>query len=219
MTGEQATEGPERPLLAVASQEERGIEASPCLAPCRRRRPAIQNQPKRPSARSQFPPAPVEPGSSVDRPGLGGRYRGFDGGRFLGEGVRSECLRALSAGDPGEVGAGPFGPADLPGSGRRRVRPRVPQRAAVRGQAAKDQSSAVSPHGVRGGRGGPGRFRHGGMDRVARRQAAAVARLSHRAFATAARATARRSIARRPKTSFAASRTPSGISAACPRCW
>ena len=46
----------------------------------------------------------------------------------------------------------------------------------------RDQPSALSPHGMRDGRGGPGRFRQRSLDRVAGWQEAAVARLSHRAF-------------------------------------
>ena len=221
MTAEQAAAGPEGPLLAdgfPGGEGDRGGRSSSC----RRRRPVIQNQPKRPrlraktsqrpSARSRFGPSIA----GIPRTGRGERHLG--GGDFLGEGVWSECLRALSAGDPGEVGAGPLGPADLPGSGRRRVRPRVPQRAAVRGQAAGTS---------------PCRFAAWSAPRARRPRsisapepgsscptASGGGRTSFASCCpTAARATARRSIARRPRTSFAAWRMPSGISAACPRSW
>ena len=46
MMTEEAAEGPESPLSALASHEERGIEASASLPSLRRRRPRIQNQPK-----------------------------------------------------------------------------------------------------------------------------------------------------------------------------
>ena len=66
----------------------------------------------------------------------------------------SECLRALSSGDPEEAGAGSLGPANLSRFAWRRVRPRVPQRAALRAQTAADELPAVPSHGVRCGRRG-----------------------------------------------------------------
>ena len=100
----------------------------------------------------------------------------------VGDGGSVQRMRTVPGGDRRGLGAGPVGPADLPGPGRRaRLHRQLLQRPPVRPSVGPAVGVAGPPDGVRGRRRGAGGLRPRGADRHARRPAAADARLPGRA--------------------------------------
>ena len=210
---ERASSGP------LSEEEERIAGPAGSSAPRQQaRRQTIQNRPKRPSGRRRFRGV-----HRSGRSGLPDRWLAtgvFGGGRFPGEGVRSQCLRALSAGDPGEVGAGAYGPADLPGPGP----PTGSSTSTTACGGSWPSCGRTSPLPFRrmeceAGEEAQVDFGTGAWIDLPNGKRRRSARLSLRAELQPQGLQRGASLARPRRTSSAVWRTPSGTSAACRRCW